>query len=295
MNQQRDRVLQQLQELIDKGGDSEAVYRVIREAMALRPVPHDLLRTLLKREVEAGRAAVPPEELTKREQLIRAHWDEITHASPRAADRQHPVGAAANAIRAALPEFQERPVAHIDFDTASRRFRGPDEPTPVPPEFTEGRPVSYWRIARGLLIQDEDGAVYGQHELFQKKASRQDMEAAWRKGLRVSDTLILWWLRPKPLELHDVESLLRRLADEVIPGTTVTFSSTDAFQYRAALRMQIRDIPIPGAIGGILNPRLGQPQDIEVANVQLYLESWASARSGQAVGLTELPFSLLRG
>ena len=295
MNQQREHVLQQLQALIDKGGDSEAVYRVMREAMALRPVPHDLLRTLLKREAEAGRAAVSPEELAKREQRVRAHWGEMTHPSPRAADPQHPVGAAANAIRAALPEFQERPGVHIDFDTAVRRLRGQDEPTPLPPEFTEGRPVSYWRIAHGLLIQDEDGAVYGQNELFQKKTSRKDMEAAWRTGLRVSDTLTLWWLRPKPLELRDVESLLRRLADAVIPGTVVTFSSTDAFQYRAALQMQIRDSPIPGAIGGTLNPRPGQPQDMEVANVQLYLESWASARSEQAVSLAELPFPLSGG
>lgn len=292
MNEQREHVLRQLGELIDKGGDSDAVYRVMREAMALRPVPHDLLRTLLRRETEARRAAAAPEEIAKREQFVRSHWDEMTRPSPRATDPQHPVGAAADAIRAALPEFEERPAAPIDFDTAMRRFRGQDEPASPPSEFTEGRPVSYWRISHGLLVQDEDGTVYGQHELFAKKTSRQDMEAAWQKGLRVSDVLTLWWLRPKPLELHDVESLLRRLVEAVIPGTPVAFSPTDAFQYRAALRMQIGDIPVPGAIGGLLEPRPGQPQEMEMANVQLYLESWATARSGQTIELAGSPFPL---
>ena len=96
MNQERERILQQLQELIDKGGDSDAIYRVMREALGVRPVPHELLRTLLRRQVEAGRAAVSPEELAKREERVRQHWDEITHPSPRATDPQHPVGAAAS-------------------------------------------------------------------------------------------------------------------------------------------------------------------------------------------------------
>jgi RNA polymerase sigma-70 factor (ECF subfamily) len=295
MNEPREEVLRQLQDLIDKGGDSDAIYRVMREALGLRPVPHDLLRTLLQRQVEAGRETVSPEELAKKEEWVRRHWDELAHPSPRATDAQHPVGAAANAIKAALPEFQERPAAHLDFDAARRWLREPREPASVPPEFAEGRPVSYWRAGHGLLIQDEGGSVYTQFELLQNKTSRQDMEAAFRRGFRISDVMDLTWLRPKPLELRDVEALLRRLAEAVLPDTPVSFVPYDEPRYRSALRLRLGDVPIPGATGGILNPWPGIPNDADLAHVRLYLESWAWARGGQAVSLNELPFPLSDG
>jgi RNA polymerase sigma factor (sigma-70 family) len=292
MDQERERVLRQLQELIDKPGDSEAIYQVMREAFGVRPVPHELLRTLLRRQAEAGRATVPPEELAKEEELVRRHWDEITHPSSRATDPGHPVGAVANAIRAALPEFQERPAIHVDFDTAKRWMQEQDRPLSMPPEYAEGRPFSHWSAGRGLLIEDAGGAVYTQFELFQNKTSRQDMEAAFRRGFRVSDVLTLSWLRPKPLELREVEVLLRRLADAVLPGTPISFTSSDGPRYRCALRMQLGALAIPGATGGILNPLAGMPSDVELASVRLYLEAWASARSGQTIELAEPPFPL---
>jgi hypothetical protein len=265
----------------------------MREALALRPVPHDLLRTLLQRQGKAGHETVPPEERAKKEELIRRHWDELTHPSPRATDARHPVGSAANAIKAALPEFQERPAAHLDFEAAKRWLKEPREPVSVPPEFAEGRPVSYWRVAHGLLIQGEDGSVYTQFELLQNKASRQDLETAFRHGFRISDVLNLTWLRPKPLELRDVEALLRRLADAVLSDTPIAFAPYDEPRYRSALRMRLGDLPVPGATGGILNLGPGTPPgDVELAHVRLYLESWAWAHSGQAVSLAELPFPL---
>jgi len=295
MDEQREEVLRQPQDLIDKGGDSDAVYKVMREALDLRPIPHDLLRTLLQRRVKAGHEAVSPEESARKEDLVRRHWDEFTRPSPRAMDVQHPVGATANAIKAALPEFQERPVPHLDFEAVKRWVREQREPASLPPEFAEGRSLSYWRAGRGLLFQDEDGSVYTPFELLRKKASRQDMETAWRRGFRISDVLTLSWLRPKPLELHDVEALLRRLAEAVLPGTPISFAPYDEPQYRSALRMQLGDVPIPGATGGILNPWPGLPNDVDLANVRLYLESWAWARSGQAISLAELPFPLFDG
>ncbi|MCU0913332.1 MAG: hypothetical protein MUC88_02075 [Planctomycetes bacterium] len=91
-----------------------------------------------------------------------------------------------------------------------------------------------------------------------------------------------------------METLLRRLAEAVLAGVPVTFTAHRDFRYRAALRMQIGDIAIPGAAGGILNPLAGLPDDVELASVHLCLEAWASARSGEAIGLAELPFPLVR-
>jgi RNA polymerase sigma-70 factor (ECF subfamily) len=292
MDERREEVLRQLQELIDKGGDSDEVYKVMREALDLRPVPHALLRMLLQRRVKAGRESISPEESGRKEEWVRLHWDEFTRPSPRAMDAQHPVGAAAHAIRAALPEFLERPAPPPDFEAAKRWAKEQKEPPSLPPEFAEGRPVAFWRAGRGLLFQDENGAVDTQFELLRRKDSRQDMETAWRRGFRISDVLVLSWLRPKPLELHDVEALLRRLAEAVLPDTPISFGVYDEPQYRAALRLQLGNLPIPGATGGILNPWPGLPNDADLANVRLYLESWASARSGQAISLAELPFPL---
>jgi predicted DNA-binding protein (UPF0251 family) len=95
MNQEREQILQQLGDLIDKGGDSDAVYRVMREAIVMRPVPHDLLQTLMRRQVEAAQKTISPESLAERERLVREHWDEYTRPSKNALDPEHPVGAAA--------------------------------------------------------------------------------------------------------------------------------------------------------------------------------------------------------
>jgi hypothetical protein len=52
--------------------------------------------------------------------------------------------------------------------------------------------------------------------------------------------------------------------------------------------MQLGDNKIPAAIGGILNPRSGIFGDGNVANVTIYLEPWASIRSGQTIELAPI-------
>ncbi len=293
MDPTREQVLQQLRELIDKGGDADAIHRVMREALGLRPVPQDLLRALLQKRVAAAEKALSPQAVAERQRLVREHWDEFTRPSPNALDPEHPVGAAVHALRAALPEFEERPGdVYPDFDTVLRRVKGEAKPVPLPPGFAEGRPVSYLHLGRGMLIQDQDGSARTQFELLRGNASREELERVWRRGLRVSDVLVLSWLRPKPLELREVEALLRRLSEAVAPGVPVSFTSYEEPRYRAALRMQIADLHIPGATGGILDGVAWIPDDADVASVLLYLEAWASTRSGQTIGLAELPFPL---
>jgi hypothetical protein len=288
MDEQREQILRQLQELVEKGADEQQLFEVMRQALSLRPVPHDLLRTLMQRRLEAAQQTIPPETQAQRERLAREHWDEYTRPSKEALDAQHPVGAAACAIRAALPEFEERTLdVRLDFDAVLRRMKGQEQPTTLPPGFAEGRPVSYWHLGRGLLIQDDDGSVCTQYELLPRKASRADLETTWKRGFRISDVLVLSWLRPKPLEVRDVESLLRRIGEAVIPQVPISFTSYDEPRYRSGLRMQIDALPIPGATGGVLESWPGIPDDAEVASVRLYLEAWASARSGRAVELAK--------
>jgi hypothetical protein len=289
VNEQREQILRQLQELAEKGADEQQLFEVMRQALSLRPVPHDLLRTLLQRHHEAAQKAIPPEVRAQRERLAREHWDEYTRPSQDALDPAHPVGAAACAIRrAALPEFEERTLdVRLDFDAALRGMKGQEQPTTLPPGFAEGRPVSYWHLGRGLLIQDDDGSVYTQYELLRRKASRADLETTWKRGFRVSDVLVLSWLRPRPLEVRDGESLLRRIGEAVIPQVPISFTPYDEPRYRSGLRMQIGALAIPGATGGVLESWPGIPDDAEVASVRLYLESWASARSGRAVELAK--------
>ncbi|MHC4574105.1 MAG: hypothetical protein ACYS76_08230 [Planctomycetota bacterium] len=97
------------------------------------------------------------------------------------------------------------------------------------------------------------------------------------------------WKRLQPLELWAVEELLRRLSDVVVPGTPVHFYPYDEPRYRAALRMQLGENAIPAAIGGVLNPWAGLPDQVSAAAVLIYLEPWAAAQSGQAVELAEFP------
>jgi hypothetical protein len=116
------------------------------------------------------------------------------------------------------------------------------------------------------------------------------MFSQMKKGGSLSDALSLLLKRAEPLELRTVEELLRRLSNEVVPNVPVCFRCYEEPRYRAGLRMQLGDDPVPAAIGGVHNNWPGLPDGIGVASVHIYLEPWAAARSGRAVELAE--FSL---
>ena len=51
--------------------------------------------------------------------------------------------------------------------------------------------------------------------------------------------------------------------------------------------MELAGHAIPAATGGVLNPWSILPEGTYVASVTIYLEPWASIRSGQAIELME--------
>lgn len=223
--------------------------------------------------------------------------DAISHIylpSQNATNPNHPVGAVAHAIKAALPEFQQWQAdwSQVDMSQVTKDITEGKENALsflLPRRFAESSYGSFITAMRAWLLQDEDGSVCTLHEQMQKKDTMESLKKLIHQGKRLSDTLNLLWKKQESLELREVEELLRRLSDSIIPEAPVSFSTCDEPRYRAALWMQIGDNKIPAAIGGILNPRPVVFGDGSVANVTIHLEPWASVQSGQTIELTEFP------
>ena len=128
-------------------------------------------------------------------------------------------------------------------------------------------------------------------KIMQSKDTRGGMLSQMKQGGRLSDSMSLLWKRTEPLELRAVEELLRRLSNEIVPNTPVSFCPYEEPRYRAGLRMQLGDDPVPAAIGGVQNPWPGLPDGINVASVVIYLEPWAAAQTGEAVELANFSLS----
>ncbi len=178
MDEERERVLQQFREAAEQGLDSEAFYQMMRKAVRLEGVPHDLVRDIMKRKMAAkipagGPAFTPEQETRLREALRRFH-----EPSERARDPQHPVGATANAIRAALPEFKpwQVDISQVDLNAAARRLyedRSQALSYLLPPSFAEEPSGAYLTVQRSVLIEDEDGSVLTMGELLERKTTRE--------------------------------------------------------------------------------------------------------------------------
>ncbi|MEJ2703601.1 MAG: hypothetical protein P8Z79_14280, partial [Sedimentisphaerales bacterium] len=227
--------------------------------------------------------------------MLRAALSRIYGPSEKARDPNHPVGAAANAIRAALPDYQpwQIDLSQVDLSLAAgRMFQGKEQAFSFlkPPGLTSESEGSYITASRAWLLQDEDGRLCTSYELMQKKATGKEMKAQMHQGGKLSDTLFLW-IRREGLELRDVEDLLRRLSEVVVPTAPVRFSPYEEPRYRAGLRMQLGDNPIPVAIGGVHTPWPGLPEGAAFASILIYLEPWAAARSGHVVELEDFSIS----
>ncbi len=292
-NPKREQILQQLSDAANEGIKSEKFYQAIRRALRLRPVPDKLLKEIMKKHWAPKRAGtpLPPDKERRLRQMVTRTYG----PSPRAQDPNHPVGAVANTIRAALPEFQPWQIdwSAVDFSRMVQEISQGDEKALSvlrPPGFIEGPQDSYISATRAFLVQDEDSSLCTPYELMQRKDSVEALKTQIKQGKRLSDALNLLWKSSEPLELRAVENLLRRLAGAVVPQTPARFHAYEEPRFRAALRMQLGDNPIPAAIGGVLNHLPGLPDNVTVASVDVYLEPWATARSGQAVELAD--FSL---
>jgi len=294
MNPKREKILQQLKNASKEGIRSEAFFQAMRQALRLRPVPNDLLRKVMQKHWAEKLKNKPMQ--PEKERMIREALSRIYSPSERARDPNHPVGAVANAIRAALPEFRQWQIdlSKVDISRLARHiFDGKGEAFSFlqPPDFAEGSQGSYISATHAWLIKDENGSVCTYFEIMQNKNSKDSMMAQMKQGARLSDAMCLLWKQAEPLELRTVEELLRRLSDAIIPNTLVSFCPYEEPRYRAALRMQLSDNPIPAAIGGVHNNWPGIPDRVDVATVLIYLEPWAAAQSGQTIELHEFsPF-----
>lgn len=294
MNAKRQQILKQLEEASKEGIQSEKFFQAFRQVLSLRPMPDEQLRKFMQKHwaKKLKKLQMEPE----RERIARDGLCRIYSLSERALDPNHPVGAAANAIHAALPEFQQWQIDWSEIDIAGmfkNMLSGKEDAfqSMMPPGFNSDAPASYIYPVRAWLIYDEDGSVRTSSEIMQNKESRGAMLSQMKQGGRLSDSMSLLLKRAEPLELRSVEKLLRRLSNEIIPKAQVSFRSYDGPRYRAGLRMELGDDPVPAAIGGVHNNWPGIADGIAVASVHIYLEPWAAARSGEAVELAEFSLS----
>jgi RNA polymerase sigma-70 factor (ECF subfamily) len=292
MDSKRQQILRQLKVASKDGIPSEKFFQAFRQALNLRPLPNELLRKIMQKHW-AKKAKKPLE--PEKERMLRDALGRIYSASERTRDPNHPVGTAANAIRAALPEFHYWQVDWSEVNIAGmmkNMLSGKAYPflSMRPAGFNTDAPASYISPIRAWLICDKDGSVHTSFEVMKDKESRDAMFSQMKRGGRLSDAVSLLLKKAEPLELRAVEELLRRLSNEIVPDTPVFFRPYDEPRYRAGLRMQLGDNPVPAAIGGVHNTWPGLPDGIDVASVLIYLEPWATAKSGQTVELED--FSL---
>ena len=293
IDQHREQILKQLKDAFVEGPNTETFYQAMREALRLRPFPDGVLREAMRKHwaPKFEKAALDPEKNREMRKVLSLAYS----VSERARDPNHPVGAVTGAIRAALPEFQswQPDTSQVDYYKVARKMFEGKGSFSMPPDFAEESSASYVTAMRAWLVQDSDGSVCTTSELMQKKATREEMHTQMSQGQKFSDTLRLFWKRPEPIELRAVEDMLRCLSEAIIPGTPVRFTACDESHYRAALRMQLADNPIPAAIGGVHNshPLLDLSDGIGVASVLIYLEPWAAAKSDKVVELAD--FSML--
>ncbi|HNS20381.1 MAG TPA: sigma-70 family RNA polymerase sigma factor [Sedimentisphaerales bacterium] len=299
MSEKYEQILQQLREAAEEGLDSEAFYQVIRKAAGFGPVPREALRDIMKRHFAAKMPKEGPAMTPEREETVRRSLREHHDPSERARDANRPVGATANAIREALPDFQswQVDVSKIDLNVVAPRLfddRAHVMSFLLPPDFARESQGAYITAERDLLIRDEDGSVVTMGELIARKTTQEAFRSQLKTGGCMSDTLGLLWKQAEPLDLQAVERLLRRLAEQVIAKTPVRFYPYEEPRYRAALRMQLGDNPVPAAIGGVHRRWSILPEGVQVASVGIHLEPWASARTGQVVELVRgTPFPSL--
>jgi hypothetical protein len=266
----------------------------MRQAIRLRPVPHEMLRKIMQKHWAERLKKLPfsPE----KERKLRETLGRIYSPSERARDPDHPVGAAAKAIRDALPDFKpwQIDLSQVDLSEAYRRmFEGKDQAFTflLPPGLTTEPEGSYIKASRAWLMQDEDGSFCTSYELMQRKGTGKEFKEQIHQKNKVSDILFLMNKRSGTLELRIVEDLLRHLSEVITPETPVRFCPYEEPRYRTGLRMQLGDNPIPAAIGGVHTPWPGLPEGASFASILIYLEPWASARSGQVVELEDFTIS----
>ena len=286
MNDEREGQIQRIKSLIDSG----EVYQALREALALRPPPNELIDLFMRRQIAPANDWQAVASNKQSAEFIREMAQRILRPSDRASDPNHPVGSVATAIRKVLPDFQEWSLTE---DAAARflTFKGEHRDRlqiVMPPGFAEGRPGAFLRATRAILHVSKNGPVQSLYQLLRGSPAEQTFRAAI-KNTRISDVVDLTWMVACPLELRSVQEMLERLTSTVLPGAQVRFSTYDEPRYRSALQVHIGDVSARAAHGGVLADWPGRPQGVDAAHLRIFLEPWVMAQSGQVVEFDELP------
>ncbi len=286
MNDEREGQIQRFKSLIDNG----EIYHALRESLALRPPPNELIGLFIRRQTAPANDSQAVAGGKEPREFVREMGRRLLRPSDRASDPNHPVGSIAAAIRRALPDFQEWP---LDAGEAAARFMAftgehRDRLQAVlPPGFAEGRPGSFLRSSRAILHLSKSGPAQSIYQLLQSSPDEQTFRAAMN-DTGISDVLDLTWMAAGPLELRSVQEMLERLSSAVLPGVQIRFSPYDEPRYRSALQLQVGGVSARAASGGVLAEWPGRPQGVDAAHLRIFLEPWATVQSGQVVEFDRL-------
>ena len=287
MNEERERQVQRFKSLINSG----EIYTALRESLALRPPPNELIGLFIRRQMAPANDSQAAEGGKDRREFVRETVQRLSRPSDRASDPRHPVGSIAIAMRKALPDFQDWPLNAGEAAARFLTFTGEHRDrlqSVLPPGFAEGRPGAFLHATRAILRLNENGSVQSMYQLLQDSPNEQAFRAA-RNDVRISDVLDLTWMVAGPLELRSVQEMLERLSSAVLPGEQARFSTYDEPRYRSALQLQVGDFSARFAHGGVLAEWPGRPQGVDAAHLRIFLEPWATVQSGQVVEYDQLP------
>ena len=286
MNEERNLKIGRIRKFIENPDDTdgESFYQVVRESLALRPVPKQLIGLFYSKAQlgeDSQEAVAAGAESGDR---VRKLAQRITGPSARASDPSHPVGRVVVLVQQALPDFQDwapdvgEALASFATNTGGLEHRK----ARWPPGFSEGRPGAFLYVTRTLVFRSASGAEGTTYQLLKDSADSQTFRAGLQSA-RLTDVLDLTWMVAGPLELRSVQELLERLTSDVLPGTPVRFTSYDEPRYRSALQLRIADMPAPAATGGVLVEWSGCPRGVDAAHLRIFLEPWATVTSGQLI------------
>ncbi len=286
MDAHRETVLKQLEQLLnpDLDVDRKQVQLVIQQAMKLRPYPRELMTKIAKQYF--AKQYGTPESQAQAAMVMKKMMKVLRESSPRLNDPSHALCQVAQAIQAALSTFElvdlwgpeEQTDDHIQQMLKSLSGQG----DMVSHLASTDLSLFLYRT-RTIFFQDDQGGWYTMRELAQLDETPPDL---WQRA-GLSDAFVLHWNVTEALDLQTLEQCLRDLAKAVIPKRPFTLQPYDSPRYRSALRMQFNDSTLPAAIGGILMANQDDENERQRASVMLCLEAWASALSGESVGLED--------